>query len=120
MLTFDFFSWVGRYIDFITVFYITFSILVGVNLTKEKGYIILPNAGGCDHSIEWHGLSTTYWQHASKVYIFGFRLHNYIAKDLPLEKYQDKNNGLIAVMFIKVLFLILKYLKYPKCFIKEK
>lgn len=53
----------------------------------------LPNAGGCDHSMEWHGLSSTCWQHASKVYIFGFRLRNCIAKDLPLEKHQWFNSS---------------------------
>lgn len=87
LLTFDFFSWVGGYMDLITLFSITFSIPEGVNLTKEKGYIILPNAGSCDHSMEWHGLSSRYWQHASKVCIFGFKLYNCIAKDLTLEKY---------------------------------
>lgn len=37
----------------ITLFSITFSISAGVNLTKEKGYLILLDAGSCDDSTEW-------------------------------------------------------------------
>lgn len=42
----------GRYMDLITLFSGTFSIPEGVNFTKEKGYIIVLNAGGCGDSKE--------------------------------------------------------------------